>query len=67
MTNAEKIRSMADEELAKLIASGEWSCICVFCRYYGTSQCRYDEKGNRIGDGETCVTGAMEWLTCIAD
>lgn len=62
MTNAEKIRLMSDKELAELIVSGEWSAICPFCRYYCTGACKYDEEGNVVGDGETCVKGAMEWL-----
>lgn len=62
MTNAENIRSMSDRELAELIVSGKWSCICPFCRFYCTGQCKYDEEGNVVGDGETCVNGAMEWL-----
>ena len=62
VTRAEKIRCMTDRELAELISSGEWSTICPYCRYYHTGQCKYDEEGNLVGDGETCVKGAMEWL-----
>lgn len=62
MTNADKIRSMTDRELAELIASGEWSCICPFCRYENTGQCKFDEEGNVVSDSETCVMGTMEWL-----
>lgn len=66
MTNAEKIRSMSNRELAELIVSGEWSAICPFCRYYCTGACKYDEEGNVVGDGETCVKGAMEFLEAQA-
>lgn len=62
MTNAEKIRSMTDKALAELIVSGEWSSICPFCGYEDTGQCKYDEEGNVVGDGETCVMGAIKWL-----
>ncbi len=51
MTNAEKSRSMNDKELAELIASGEWSCICLFCRYEYTGQSKSDEEGNVVCDG----------------
>ena len=63
MTNAEKIRSMTDRELAELIVSGEWSAICPMCKYNHTGQCKFDEDGNEVGDGETCMMGALEWLT----
>lgn len=62
VTNADKIRRMSDEELAKLISSGEWSAICPFCSYYGTGMCRYDDDGNDTGSKELCERGALEFL-----
>ena len=62
MTNADKIRSMSNQELAKLIISGEWSCICPFCNYQYTGLCRFDEEGNETGNKDTCEKGAMEFL-----
>lgn len=60
MTNAEKIRSMSNRELAELIVSGEWSAICPFCRYYCTDDCKY------VSDNETCIKGVMEFLDAQA-
>lgn len=57
-TNADKIRSMSDEELAELITSGEWSCICPMCLYYETDICCFEN-----GEVErNCVQGIMDWL-----
>lgn len=66
MTNAEKIRNMNDEELAALISSGEWSCICPMCNYYYTPNCRIDDE-SEIVDKEMCKKGALEWLISQSD
>lgn len=57
-TNADRIRSMSDEELAELITSGELSAICPFCKYYGTEDC-YMEKS---GAHKNCSRGIIKWL-----
>ena len=44
-TNADRIRSMTDEELAELITSGELSAICPMCDFYGKDLC-YIENDN---------------------
>lgn len=61
-TNADYLRMMSDDELSKLISSGEWSCICPMCGYYGTGSCVYDEEGEVVRNKEQCIKGALEWL-----
>lgn len=58
MTNADKIRSMSDEELAELITSGEMSAICPFCNFYTTDDC-YIENDGMV---KNCAKGILEWL-----
>lgn len=59
-TNADKIRSMSDIELAKLIASGEWSCICPFCNEYGSDGCvAYSDENIKK---EQCEKGILNFL-----
>lgn len=57
-TNADKIRSMSDEELAEFITSGEWSCICPMCLYFETEECYFE--GEKVKTN--CVQGIMDWL-----
>lgn len=63
MTNYEKIKGMSVEELAELIASGEWSAICPFCKYYGTENCCVENKGA----SKNCADGIKEWLESECD
>lgn len=49
-TNADRIRKMSDEELAKLLAD------CSDC-----ASCYRDEPSN-CGTEETCVKAFLEWL-----
>lgn len=62
-TNAEKIKGMSVEELAELIASGEWSAICPFCKYYGTENCYVENEG----ESKKCAVGIKEWLESECD
>lgn len=57
-TNADRIRSMSDEELAELIASGELCAICPLCKYYGTENCYMENEGVH----KNCASGIIEWL-----
>jgi len=60
ITNADKFRNMSDIELAKLISSGEWSCICPFCSNYGENGCvSYDAENP---DNGICEQGILEFL-----
>lgn len=60
MTNADKIRNMTDEELAKLIASGEWASICNMCSNYCVGGCVVvDEENPRQ---EVCEQGTLLFL-----
>lgn len=61
MTNADHIRSMTDEELAELISSGKWACICPMCEFYGTTDCAFDEDYG-TEDKKICAKGVMKWL-----
>ena len=58
MTQADRIHSMSDEDLAELIASGELCAICPVCKYYGTEDC-YIENDRT---SKNCSKGIMEWL-----
>ena len=49
-TNADRIRKMSEEELAKLLAD------CSDC-----ASCYLDEPSN-CGTEETCVKAFLEWL-----
>ena len=52
MTNADRIRSMTDEELANFIAYGiSWREICKVCGY----NCENNET-------DKCASGALKWL-----
>ena len=52
ITNADRIRSMTDEELAKFIADGEeWEEICDKC-----------EQFDGCKDNTFCASKALEWL-----
>lgn len=62
-TNADRIRSMSDEELAKLITSGEMCAICPFCQYYGTKDCYMENEGEHMN----CAQGIMKWLQSEAE
>lgn len=57
-TNADRIRAMNDEELAKLITSGELCAICPFCKYYGTEYCYMENEGIH----KNCDSGIIDWL-----
>ena len=57
-TNADRIRSMSDEEMADLIASGEICAICPFCKFYGTESCYIENDGTN----KNCSKGIMKWL-----
>ena len=57
-TNADRIRSMSDEDLAELIASGELCAICPVCKYYCTEDCYFENEGT----SKNCSKGIMEWL-----
>lgn len=63
MTNYEKIKGMSVEELAELMASGEWSAICPFCKYYGTENCYIENEGA----SKNCAEGIKEWLESECD
>lgn len=59
MTNADKIRAMTDDELAKFITSGEMAAICPLCIYDNSDDCYikgYEEKNRN------CDKGIMKWL-----
>jgi hypothetical protein len=60
MTKADKFRSLTDIELAKLIASGEWSCICPYCNKYGEAGCEAFDDENV--DKDKCEQGILEFL-----
>lgn len=60
-TNADRIRNMTDEELAELISSGKWACICPMCEFYGTTDCAFDEDYG-TEDKKICAKGVMKWL-----
>jgi len=60
MTNAEKIRNMNDEELAKLITSGEMAAICPQCVNYNADNCCEDDTGTY--DPKICANGIIKWL-----
>ena len=57
-TNADRIRSFSDEELAELISSGEMCAICPVCKYYCTEDCYFENEGT----SKNCSKGIMEWL-----
>ena len=57
-TNADRIRSFSDEELAELITSGELCAICPVCQYYGTNDCYMENEGKH----KNCDEGIMQWL-----
>ena len=58
MTQADLIRSMSDEELAEVIASGELCAICPVCKYYGTEDCYVENDGT----SKNCSQGIIQWL-----
>lgn len=62
MTNADYFRMISDVELAKIISSGEWSCICPMCKYNGTESCIYDEDDEVVHTKDQCIKGILEWL-----
>lgn len=58
MTNAQKIRSMSDEELAETFCTADWCAACDQVRQDGT--CHAVELGGPLN--EYCVAGALKWL-----
>lgn len=58
LTNADRIRTMSDEELAHLITSGELCAVCPFCKYYGTDKCYLENEGA----DKNCGRGIIDWL-----
>ena len=66
MTNGDRIRNMTDEELAELVSSGEWACICPMCEFYGTTDCAFDEDYG-TEDKKICAKGVMKWLQSQAE
>lgn len=61
-SNADRIQAMNDEELAKLITSGELCAICPFCKYYGTKHCYMENEGVHAN----CDSGIIDWLQSVA-
>ena len=51
MTNADRIRTMSDEELAKMLTVGKGAFACLECREIGDGEC-YMQCGERC----------LEWL-----
>lgn len=63
LTNADRVRSMSDEELAQMITSGELCAICPFCKYYGTDSCYLENEDAH----KNCDSGIIEWLRSEAE
>ena len=58
-TNADRIRGMSDEELARLLCTADWCDLCDQVKEEGT--CHAMELGGPLV--KSCVEGAMKWLT----
>lgn len=54
LTNADRIRSMSDEELSDFINTTMTMTVCDFCVY--------DEKCTEYNNFPKCRKGVLEWL-----
>ena len=65
ITNADRIRSMSDEELAKVLCTADFCGFCDYEKENGT--CRYFDMhpDGRLFDG--CVQAAKKWLKSPAE
>lgn len=60
MTNADKIRSMTDEELAEVFSDADWCQYCGQMKENGI--CRAMEKATDEPLYPYCVAGCLSWL-----
>lgn len=58
MTNADMIRSMSDEELAKVLCDADWCNVCGQLEQDGT--CHAMEMGGKLNS--YCKSGCLTWL-----
>ena len=58
LTNAQKIRGMSDNELAKAIAGADWCEYCDQVQENGT--CHAMELGGPLN--QYCIAGCLKWL-----